>query len=48
VVAFIAAIVLSGFYLAGAARVAVEVVLIAVLILVAWLTSDAPGSRRRR
>jgi hypothetical protein len=48
VVAFLAAVVLSGFYLAGAARVAVVVVLIVVLTLVAWLTGDAPGSRWRR
>ena len=45
IVAFIAAIVLSGFYLAGATRVAVEIVLIVVLLLVSWLTGDARGSR---
>jgi hypothetical protein len=48
VVAFLAAVVLSGFYLAGAARAAVVVALIVVLILVAWLTGDSPGSRWRR
>ena len=48
VVAFLAAVVLSGFYLAGAARAAGVVALIVVLILVAWLTGDSPGSRWRR
>ena len=48
VVAFLAAVVLSGFYLGGAARAAVVVALIVVLILVAWLTGDSPGSRWRR
>jgi len=48
VVAFLAAVVLSGLYLAGAARAAVVVALIVVLTLVAWLTGDSPGSRWRR
>ena len=47
IVAFLAAIILSALYLAGVLRVVAEVALIAILILVAWLTGDAPGARRR-
>ena len=44
VIAFVAAIVLTGVYLRGAMRILVEIVLIVILLAVSWLTSDRTGS----